>query len=89
METFSLNTLYALTDKSGDPVIEVTGGAVTMYVWLNEPTSSPISDDYNAFESIDSAEMYKLQTVPNYVYFVQDTGTTTAIKIKGVKADVV
>lgn len=89
MEAFSLNKLYQVFDASGDAVIEVVGGTVKMYTWLAQPTSSPVSDDFNAFETIENAALKKFVAIPKYVYFTQDSGTTTAIKAIGIRATVV
>lgn len=83
-----LNTLYELIDGSGDsPMIEVVGGTVKLYTWLKVPTSSPIGDDFNAYETIESSAIRPFVSLPKYVYAVQDSGTTTAINLSGCRVE--
>lgn len=89
MEGFSLNKLYRIYDASGDSVIEVVGGTVRMYTWIAEPTSSPVTDDFNAYEDIEGSTLKKFEALPNYVYFTQESGTTTAISAVGLRGEVV
>lgn len=85
-----LNTLYEIIDGSGDsPLIEVVGGTITLYTWLKLPTSSPISDDFNASETIESTDIKKFKALPKYVYAVQASGTTTAINLAGCRVEAV
>ena len=78
-----LNTLYQVIDGSGDSLIEVVGGTVRLYTWIKQPQSSPISDDFNAYEDIESISMKSFSALPKYVYAVQQSGTTTAIRTSG------
>ena len=82
-----LNTLYELIDGSVDAMIEVVGGTVRFYVWTKEPTSSPISADYNAYFDVVNTEMKALVAMPRYIYAVQQSGTTTDIHLSGCRVE--
>ena len=82
-----LNTLYELIDGNGDPLIQVIGGTIKLYTWLKQPTSSPISDDYSSFETIEEAQIKKFVAIPKYVYAVQDSGTVTNIALQGCRVE--
>ena len=90
-ETLSLNTLYRITDARGDKVIEVLGGTVNIYVTMSEPTSSPITDDFNAFDTVESTDNKSISYIsdPCYMYITQNTGTTTNVRISGIRAEAI
>lgn len=89
MATLSLDTLYRVYDASGDKMIEIVGGTVDLYYTLVEPTSSPITDDLNSYDTIANNEMKKLDAVPAYMYVTQNTGTTTYVRISGIRVEAV
>jgi hypothetical protein len=89
METLSLDTLYKVTDGRGDRIIEVIGGTVDIFMTLVEPTSSPITDDLNSKVTVANTEVKILDATPLYMYIAQSSGTTTSVRVSGIRAEAV
>jgi len=91
-KSVSLNTLYAVVGKGkGDgsslqPYIESVGGLVNIFGSVQKPDSPPtgmFNFNTNGFVGIEA-----MAVLPNYLYFTQQSGTTTSIILSGIEAEV-